>query len=474
MSRAAAGLLLAIPLAAQLHVTERPRVVAAMTAMAPRYGELSRKLWELAEVGYKETQSAQLLMQDLRANGFRVQDNIGGIPTAFIGTWGQGRPVVGILGEYDALPGLSQDTVAVRRPFRNGSAGHACGHNLLSAGAAMAAVAVKNHMNDRRLAGTIRFVGTPAEEGGAGKVYLARAGAFDGLDVALMWHPSSNSRADLSSGLAINGGRFRFRGQPAHAAAAPWLGRSALDGAVLMAHAVDMLREHMVPEARVHYIFSNGGAAPNVVPEDAELQLYARHPRMSQLDGIWDRIRKSSLGAALATETVASVDIEHSSWEVLPNDTLAGLIDKNLRFVGGVKYTAEEAAFAESLRRTDGMFPASQGEHESILPPLTSSSVSTDLGDVSWIVPSAQFAAASWVPGTSAHSWQATACSGASVGRKGMELGAKVLALVALDLVYEPRLADQAKVVFERRKAGVVYRSRIPEGRKAPLNYRDR
>ncbi|MBM3740110.1 MAG: amidohydrolase [Acidobacteria bacterium] len=244
---------------AQVPAGDRAAILAEMDSSLPRYGDLSRRLWDFAELGYKETQSARLLINDLRANGFRVQEGTGGIPTAFVAVWGSGRPVIGILGEYDALPGMGQETVPVRRAPRPGAPGHACGHNLLGPGGAMAAVAVKNYLMEKRLGGTIRFYGTPAEEGGAGKVYMARAGAFDGLDAAIMWHPSSSNRADLASGLAITGGRFRFRGQPAHAAAAPWAGRSALDAAMLMGHAVDMLREHIPPEARVHYIVSNGG-----------------------------------------------------------------------------------------------------------------------------------------------------------------------------------------------------------------------
>ncbi len=464
----------ATALLAQLPAGDRARVLASMDASAPRYGELSRQLWEFAEVGYKEERSARLLINDFKANGFRVQEQAGGIPTAFTATWGQGRPVIAILGEFDALPGMSQEPGPRRKAVRANAAGHACGHTLLAAGAAMAAVAVRDHLMEKRLAGTIRFHGTPAEEGGAGKVYLIRAGAFEGADVALMWHPSSSNRGDLATGLAISGGRFRFRGIAAHAAAAPWAGRSALDGAVLMAHAVDMLREHIPPEARLHYIFSNGGAAPNVVPDFAELQLYARHPRMAALDAIWERVRKTALGAALATDTNAGIEIEHSSWEILPNEPLTALADKNLRIVGGVKYTAEEQAFAEELRRSEGLLPAVPGSQETIEPVLTQSSTSTDLGDVSWLMPTIQFSAAAWVPGVSAHTWQATACSGTGIGRKGMAVGAKVLALTALDLFHDSKQVEAARAAFEKKRGGQIYRSRIPEGRKAPLDYRAR
>ncbi len=464
----------ALPLAAQFPATERSRMLAGVDASAARYAELSKKLWDLAELGYKETQSSRLLIDDLKANGFRIQEGIGGAPTAFVATWGQGRPVIGILGEYDALPGQSQSPAPSRRPLRPGASGHACGHNLMSPGAVLAAVTVKNYLAAKRLSGTIKFFGTPAEEGGAGKVYMIRAGAFEGTDIGLMWHPAGSNRADLATGLAIIGARFRFRGQAAHAAAVPWAGRSALDGAMLMGNAVEMMREHIPPEARVHYIFSNGGSAPNVVPEFAEVQLYARHPRMVALDAIWDRIRRTALGAALATETTAAFEIEHSSWEMLPNDALAALTDKNLRLLGGIKYSAEEQMFAETIRRTEGVLPAAPGSQETVEPMMTVSNTSTDLGDVSWVLPTAQVAVAAWVPGVSAHSWQATACSGMSIGRNGMVHAAKMLALTALDIVHDPKQVDLARAAFEKRRNGLTYRSRIPEGRKPPLGYRDR
>ena len=461
---------------AQLPPSDRAQLLARMDDTAPRYGALSRKIWELAEVGYKETKSSALLRDELRANGFKIEESIAGIPTAFIATWGSGAPVIALMGEFDALPELSQEDVAERKPRSVGAPGHGCGHNLFGSAVAFAAITAKNYMTERKLAGTIRFYGTPAEEGGGGKVYMARAGAFNGVDVVLTWHPGSENHAGLESSLANINAKFKFRGIASHAAAAPWNGRSALDGVLLMSHALEMLREHVPTETRIHYIITKGGAAPNVVPEFAESYVYARHPKMAALDGIWARMIKAAEGAALATETKMEMEIVNSVWDVLPNDALSGLLDKNLKLVGGVEYTPEERVFAEKLRATFDLSSApALGHEETIVPQNEVRPVggSTDVGDVSWQFPTGQFIAATWVPGTSAHSWQSTAFSGMSIGRKGMLVAAKTLALTALDIVHDPNQVKLAREAFEKRRAGFNYRSRVPASQGAPLTYRD-
>ena len=456
---------------------ERERVARAMDAEAERYGALSRQIWEYAELGYKEQKSAGLLRDQLRAAGFRITENVGGIPTAFVAEWGKGKPVAGIMGEFDALPGLSQEAVPERKPRVEGGAGHGCGHNLFGVAAVHAAIAVKRRLEAKGLPGTIRFFGTPAEEGGSGKVYMIRAGAFEGADVVLTWHPGNRNSVNDASMLAIISGRFRFRGMAAHASSAPEAGRSALDAVLLMNHATEMLREHVPREARIHYIILSGGAAPNVVPDFAEAYYYARHPRMAVLDTIWERILKCANGAALATETRMESEIESSSYEFLPNDTLIELLRRNLMFVGGVKYSAEEQAFAERLVSTlepERRTPLGTQEKVFLDEGRLTSGASSDVGDVSWILPTAQFTAATWAPGTPAHSWQSTACSGMSIGRKGMMVAAKTLALSALDVFYDPKQVELAGESFRRRKSGHEYRSRIPAGKALPLNYRDR
>src|SRR5450631_1378292 len=260
-------LLVAIPLMAD----DKSALLQTMDARAAHYNDVSRKIWEFAELGFKETQSSALLKSELRAAGFNVADSLAGMPTAFTATWGQGKPVIGIMGEYDALPGLSQDATPIRKPLVNGGPGHGCGHNLLGAASLFAAVTIKEWLSANKIAGTIRYYGTPAEEGGDGKLYMIRAGLFKDVDVVLSWHPADQNGASLKSSLAMISAKFRFYGKPAHAAAAPDAGRSALDGLMIMGNSVEFLREHVPDSTRIHYIITNGGAAPNVVPEFAEI-----------------------------------------------------------------------------------------------------------------------------------------------------------------------------------------------------------
>ncbi len=468
------GLLLLLA-ATAFAADEKSALLATMDAHAAHYGDVSRQIWESPELGYHETRSAALLKSELRAAGFSIADNVAGIPTAFTATWGSGKPVIAIMGEYDALPGLSQDAVAERHPVAEGAPGHACGHNLLGAASLFAAVTVKQWLQQSARPGTIRFYGTPAEEGGDGKLYMIRAGAFQDVDAVLSWHPAASNVSSLRSSLAMISAKFRFHGKPAHAAAAPDAGRSALDGLMIMANAVEMLREHVPESTRIHYIITNGGAAPNIVPELAEIYLYARHPAMPVLDGIWERIVKCAQAGALASETRMEMNLIDSSYNTLPNDTLAALGDRNLRLAGGVDYTPEERAFAERLRAT---FPGP-------LPPLSTAQTieaptegrgpaSTDAGDVSWVVPMQEIETATFVPGVPPHTWQAAACAGMSIGRKGMVVAAKTMTLSAVDLFTDPKLLPAARADFERRRAGFEYRSRIPQDQKPPLRYRDR
>lgn len=455
---------------------DRDQLLRKMDERAEHFGQLSRRIWEFAEVGYKEKQSSDLLKSELRAAGFQIQENVAEIPTAFVASYGGGKPVIGILGEYDALPGLSQESIPEKKARVAGAPGHGCGHNLFGVASAFAAITVKDYLTERGLPGTIRFYGTPAEEGGAGKVYMARAGVFNDCDVILAWHPGDANSASLKSSLANISAKFRFYGQAAHAAGAPDKGRSSLDAVMLMAHAVDMLREHVPSTTRIHYVITNGGGAPNVVPDYAEIYMYARHPNMPTLDGIWARIVKCAEAGAIATETKMEMELIASVYNELPNEPLAKLIDRNLRRVGGVKYTAEEQAFAEKLRQTfplDSALPLGSQEQTQQMEDGVSSG-STDVSDVSWIVPTTEFRAATYVPGTPGHSWQSTACAGHSIGRKGMVVAAKTLALSAIDLTQDAKLIEVARADFNKRRAGHEYRSRIPLNQKPPLNYRDK
>ena len=438
-----------------------------------RYTEVAKQLWDWAEVGYQEVRSSELLMSELVSAGFETEEHVAGIPTAFVAEYGTGAPVIGILAEFDALPGLSQESVPTRQARTDGGAGHACGHHLFGTASTAAAVALKDYLEETGVSGTIRLYGTPAEEGGAGKVYMVREGLFDDVDVVLHWHPGDRNDASPATTLANRSAKFRFYGQSTHAAGAPDRGRSALDGVEAMNHMVNMLREHVPSATRIHYVITHGGLAPNVVPDFSEVYYYVRHPDARDLEGIFDRVVRAAEGAALGTSTEMDYEIIHGLHSVLPNETLARAVLANLEQLGGVTYTEEETAFAtaiqESFSRT---VPAlgSQEQVESFEPRTTNGS--TDVGDVSMVVPTVGAYVATWVPGTSAHSWQAVAAGGMSIGMKGMILAAKVLAQTGVDLLTDPDLLQAAREEFElRRGPDFVYESLLGD-RSPPLDYR--
>ena len=456
---------------------ERAKLIASMDAKATHYGDLSRKVWEYSEVGYKETKSAAAFIDELKTAGFEVQEGVAGIPTAFVASWGSGKPIIGIMAEYDALPGLSQQDTPEKKARVEGDPGHGCGHNLLGTASVAAAIATKESLTEKKLPGTIRLYGTPAEEGGGGKIYIARAGLMKDLDAMLSWHPGDRNQADAGTTLANIAAKFRFRGLAAHAAGNPDKGRSSLDAVMLTGMGIEFMREHVPQEARIHYIITRGGEAPNVVPAYAETYVYARHSHMPTLDTIWARILKIAQAGALATETTMEMEFINSVYNTLPNDALAALTEKNLRRVGGVTYTPEEKTFATALSKS---FAASEnslpiGSEANVQPTNVGvDSGSTDVGDVSWQVPTSALSTATFVPGTPGHSWQSTACAGTSIGRKGMMVAAKTLALSAMDLFTDPALVKAARESFDKRRAGFEYKSRVPADQKPPLTYRDK
>lgn len=437
--------------------------------------EVAHKIWEWAEVGYQEHQSSALLQQTLKDAGFDVKAGVAGIPTAFVATYGKGEPVVGILAEFDALPGVSQAAVPERKVRDDQSAGHACGHHLFGTASSGAAIAVKEWLTSSGHSGTIRLFGCPAEEGGAGKVYLVREGLFDDVDAVLHWHPSNTNSASARSSLANKSAKFRFYGNASHAAASPWNGRSALDGVEAMNHMVNLLREHMQPESRIHYVITRGGEAPNVVPEFAEVYYYVRHPDMAEVRALFERVVKAAEGAAMGTGTRMEYEVIHGIFNLLPNKTLGEVVYEKLQQVGGVSYTAEEAAFAEKIMTTyksEGLSPASAMEIAPFEVREQGSGGSTDVGDVSWVVPTAGLSTATWVPGTSAHSWQAVAAGGMSIGHKGMINAAKTLALSAIEIMQNPSLAMKAKEeLLKRRGKDFTYKALLGD-REPPLDYR--
>lgn len=454
------------PVLAETSPGDRAKILQEMDGQAERYGDLSRKIWETPEVQFQEMRSAAILREELAAKGFRIQERVAGLETAFIAEWGQGKPVIAILGEYDALPGLSQKAVPERDPVVAGGNGHGCGHNLFGTASALAAVTVKDYLASHKLGGTIRFYGTPAEEGGGGKIYMLRAGAFKDVDVALVWHPWDRSQADNQGWLANVSAKVRFYGKAAHAAASPESGRSALDAVEVMNVAINLMREHVPQETRIHYIITKGGAAANIVPDLAEESLIARHPDLNTLEGIWERLMNCAQAGALATGTRMEVEITSSYANYLPNDTLVSVLDRNLRHVGGVTYTETERDFAEKVRASVGATVPLEDAAKTEPPKRTLLSASSDVGDVSWVLPTGQLLAATFPPGVPLHSWQSTACAGTSIGRKGMMVAAKTLALTAIDLFGDPALVTAAKASFEQRKGTREYRSLLPAGAK--------
>jgi aminobenzoyl-glutamate utilization protein B len=450
----------------------RGRVLEVLEQRRDAFAQVARQIWSFAEVGYQEEKSSALLQSQLAAAGFDVRSGVAGIPTAFVASWGQGRPVVALLAEFDALPGLSQDAVPERRPLADGGPGHGCGHHLLGTASVAAAIAAKEWLAAEKRPGTLRVYGTPAEEGGSGKVYMLREGLFDGVEAVLAWHPADRTSASNASTLANVSAKFRFHGVASHASAAPERGRSALDGVEAMDAMVNLMREHLPESARIHYVITAGGKAPNVVPDFAEVYYVARHSDMAVLDGIFERIVNAAKGAALGTGTTVDHEVVSAVYNVLPNERLARVQQKNLEQVGGVVYTPEETAFAERLRTTLTGTPEPPGSQEKVQPMDTEpGKASTDLGDVSWRMPTAELNAATWVPGTPAHSWQAVACGGTGIGTKGMMVAAKALALSAVDLFADPSLVAAAKAEFEAKRAGRPYVSRLGD-RKPALDYR--
>lgn len=449
-------------------------MLAALDARFDHYARIAKQIWGFAEVGYQEEKSSALLQAELRGAGFEVQAGVVGEPTGFVATFGSGKPVIAIVGEFDALPGLSQDATPFKKAITEGGAGHGCGHHLFGTASTAAAIAVKEWMVANRVPGTLRFYGTPAEEGGSGKVYMVRGGLFKDVDAVVSWHPGDRNVADANSTLANISAKFRFRGVSAHAAAAPERGRSALDGVEAMTHMVNLLREHVPQDTRIHYVITAGGRAPNVVPDFAEVFLYARQSDMRVLDEIWERILNAARGAALGTGTTVEHETIGAVYNILPNEVLARVQQKNLERVGGVHYSAEDRAFATELRKTLGSAAPPIDEASTVLP-YTSGSVdpaSTDMGDVSWAVPTVQLSAATWVPGTPAHSWQAVAAGGTPIGAKGMMVAAKTMSLTAMDLFTDAGLLQRARAEFEQRRGpDFVYRTRLDRAAPA-LDYR--
>lgn len=453
--------------------TSKQEIIKSIEEKSVIYSETAQKIWEFAEVGFQETQSSALLQQTLEKEGFTIERSVADMPTAFTATFGSGKPVIGILGEFDALPGVSQEAVPEVKPIAGKGAGHACGHHLFGVASAASAIAIKNWLIATKRSGTIRFYGTPAEEGGAGKVYMVRAGLFKDVDAVVHWHPGSSNAASPGASLANKSGKFRFYGVASHAAASPERGRSALDAVEAMNDMVNMMREHVQEDTRIHYVITRGGEAPNVVPAFAEVYYYVRHPKASEVKSIWERVVKAAQGAALGTETRSEYEVTGGVYNMLPNETLAKVMDANLRMVGGYSYTPTEKAFAEKIQTSfTGNIPALETTQQIAPFRMEEAGGSTDVADISWVVPTTGLRTATWVPGTAAHSWQAVAAGGTSIGSKGMMVAAKTMTLTIIDLFNSPKVIEDAwKELKTLRGDNFVYDPLIGT-RKPALDYR--
>jgi aminobenzoyl-glutamate utilization protein B len=448
-----------------------------------RFISMADQIWDHPELALTEYFACSLQAGDLEADGFKITRSVGDLPTAFVAEWsqGEGGPIIGFLGEYDALPGLSQQRQPGQSPIVPDGPGHGCGHNLLGTAALAAASVLKAWLQHTGTAGTVRYYGCPAEETCEGKVYMARAGVFDDLDAAITWHPGFDTSVWAASSNAMNNIKFRFKGRTAHAAANPESGRSALDAVELMNIGVNYLREHMIDKARVHYVITNGGGAPNVVPDEAEVWYFVRSPERYQVEELTERVRKVAAGAALMTETAVEENFISGAYNMLPNKTISREMAKILDELGDIPFDEEDYAYGkavaaqypESLRENalkkrdlpisrvnDGLLAAPTPMKED----REAGTGSTDVSDVSWIAPTAQFRTTCFALGAPGHSWANTATGGVAIGHKGMLHAAKGMAISATRLITDPALLQAAKDEFAEATKGLPYKSPIPPG----------
>lgn len=457
----------AMPAVCQNHISEnKQEVINSVDRHKQELTDLSDQIWAYAETALNEYQSSETLADFAEEHGFIVEKGVAGMPTAFVASYGSGKPVIGILGEYDALPGLSQKVQVTREELVKGGTGHGCGHNLLGAGSMGAALAIKELIAENKLKGTIRLYGTPAEEDVGGKIYMARAGLFDDLDVCLDWHPYYENKANMQSSLAMMDYSISFKGKSAHSAADPWNGRSALDAAEIFTTGINFLREHVKPSVRMHYTYSSGGNVPNVIPEEASVWLWIRDAQRDGVAGVSERVKDIAKGAALIAGVAYDIELNSGVYEILINETGAKALHHNMALLGPLTYTEEERAFADRIMKGYGM--EAKGINGSIKPleltkedPGTGSS---DVGDVSYIVPVISLRATTAPDESPWHSWVVVACGGMSIGHKGMLFASKTLGATMVDLFENEELRNEIRAEFLDRKGRRVYKAMVPDG----------
>ena len=470
--RTPALLVLMALVAPATRVTGQPAPTLKKNALAlvdTQRGDLvamSDRIWDLAETALREEQSAKVLADYAEAKGFTVARGVAGLPTAFVASYGHGRPVIAIMGEYDALPGISQKASTAKEPLREGAAGHGCGHNLFGAASLGAAVAIKEMIAAGTLKGTIRFLGTPAEESIGGKIFMIRDGVFKDVDAVLVWHPADETRAD-NQGLTANVQFFvEFKGRTAHAAGDPWNGRSAADAIEAFTHGLNLLREHVKPTVRIHYTVQRAGDVPNVVPDYARILTWVRDSRRKGVDEVFARVQDIARGAALiaGVESTATVQTGYTDINILESGLK--VLQDNLTLVGEPSYTAEEQSFARGLQNATGKEEVGMNSTLEPLKPIASEprGASSDIGDVSWVAPTLHFYVTTAPKGVPWHAWPVVASSRMSIGHKGMMRASQVLAATAVDLYLQPATLESIKAEWQQKMKGVTYRWLIPDG----------
>ena len=451
--------------------------------------DVADEVWKFAEIGLVETESSKLVAKKLEEHGFKVDLGVAGMPTAIYATWGEGEPILGFQGEYDALPGISNKIKPEKDPLVKGAPGHGCGHNIHGATALACAIALRYLMEDEGIQGTIKFYGTPAEENYGGKVFMVREGLYDDLDACLSHHPSSMNTARLSSSNAVNGVKFVYHGKTAHAAGNPEMGRSSLDAIELMNMGVNFLREHVIPDARIHYVIEEGGGQPNVVPDYARSWYYIRAPERDQLDPIYERILKIAKGAAMMTETELEIQFIDGIYNILPSKSLAELVVKNMKEVGTPEYSEEELEFASKIasqfpkqEKINGLRKAKVPNWEKyvdvdlvtdVLDPWgegETSPGSSDVGDVSWVCPTLEFSTTCNILGAAGHSWAFVAAAGSTIGHKSLVFAAKTMAGAAVELLTDADLRKKVREEHGERLKDREYKTPLPEGLQPPLD----
>ena len=446
--------------------SSKVQVVESIDSQSGQLIELSDQIWAFAETALREYQSSAVLADYAQAQGFEVTRGVAGLPTAFTARYGSGKPVIGIMGEYDALPGISQQALPVKTPLVEGAAGHGCGHNLFGAASLGAAVAIKQLIADGSLQGTVVFFGTPAEESVGGKVYMVREGLFDDVDIALAWHPDYKIRADTAGSQAMAEIRIAFEGRAAHAAYDPWNGRSALDAVEMTTFAINQMREHVKPSVRMHYVITGGGDVPNVVPEHASLWLWLRDSTHDGVNELIERARKIVEGVAIATETSGELKVTAGSYELLPNMAGARLIQKNFEWLGPMQFDDSETTFAREIQKATGKEQVGMNTTPEPLDenPGEPEGGSTDVADVSWVVPTLHLSVATAPADTPWHAWPVVAAGGMSIGHKGMLYAAKSLATTMVDLYMDADARTEIHKEWLEDKDGRTYRAFLADG----------